>query len=367
MTALDPAPLAAPTVAADTADDDHHLLDLVVDLATLDSHDETTRRLPDLLERLADETGARACQIDTATTASRGARDAQWQTVASVGYSSTVAHHLGGAFLSSPHGQLVLASNAPLRIENNVHDFCASSHFRDVLQPAGYDDGVSLALRAVTGESRRHPPPLGEGRDDLHHDSIAQLPAVGRVLARVTEVASCSARDVTLPPDYAVVHIDAAGRARPVVGRDPLHLELDEDVLTILRTILAAGVRFASFLHLQDGRLVEVRVHSPEGRHTARQPCIVATRPASSTLGLTLAPARGPHRGGHRRREPRHRRRALPDPAHGGRARRGDPRAARHSLTRRGRSQGDRRGRAAAVGRPGLRPLARADPGAPPA
>ena len=287
MAALDPAPVAAPTVAADTANDGHPLLDLVVDLATLDSHDDTTRRLPDLLERLADETGARACQVDAATTASRGARDAQWQTVASVGYSSTVAHHLGGAFLSSPHGQLVLASAAPLRIENNVHDFCASSHFRDVLQPAGYDDGLSLALRAVTGGvvGILH---LSARAGDLHHDLIAQLPAVGRVLARVTEVASCSARDVTLPPDYAVVHIDAAGRTRPVVGRDPLHLELDEDVLTILRTILATGVRFASFLHLQDGLLVEVRVHSPDGRHTARQPCIVATRPASSTLGLTL-------------------------------------------------------------------------------
>ena len=65
---------AVPTVAADTANESHHLLDLVADLATLDSHDDATRRPPDLLERLADETGARACQVDAATTASRGVR-----------------------------------------------------------------------------------------------------------------------------------------------------------------------------------------------------------------------------------------------------------------------------------------------------
>ncbi|TNM37377.1 response regulator transcription factor [Nocardioides albidus] len=264
------------------------LIDLVADLATLDTPDDAAHRLPDLLGRLAGEVGADACQVDAATTASRGAATAHWQTVASVGYSRPVSHHLGGEFLSSAHGRLVLDSVQPLRIETDAHGFRGSTHFHDVLHPAGYDDGVSLALRAPDGVVIGIVHLSAGSADDLRPDSLAHLPSVGRVLARVTQVASCSARDVTLPPEYAVVRIDAGGRVRPVVGRDPLHLELDDGIMAILRGIVSTGMQFATFLHQQAGRLVEVRVHSPEGRTTQRQPFFVATRPAASTLGLTL-------------------------------------------------------------------------------
>lgn len=267
---------------------DLSLLELAADLATLGSPDDASARLPDLLDRLAGEVGARACQVDAATTTSRGATSIHWQTVASVGYSRAVSQHLGGEFLHSPHGRLVLQSHDPLRIESDVHEFRRTSHFHDVLQPAGYDDGVSLALRAsddvVVGIV--HLSACSSG--DLRADTLAGLPAIGRVLARATEVASCTVRDVTLPPEYAVVRVDAHGQVRPVVGRDPLHLQLEDDVVAIVHDILRTGVRFATFLHQQDSRLVEVRIHAPEGRSTAHQPYVIATRPAESTLGLTM-------------------------------------------------------------------------------
>lgn len=280
MAVVDHAPVpAAPDVS---------MLELAADLATLGSPDEATSRLPQMLDRLAGEVGAQACQVDAATTTSRGATTTRWQTVATIGYPRAVAEHLGGDFLQSAHGRLVLESRDPLRIEADTHDFRRTTHFHDVLQPAGYDDGVSLALRSADDVVVGIVHLSACSADDLRSETLAGLPAIGRVLARVTEVASCTVRDVTLPPEYAVVRVDAQGRVRPVVGRDPLHLHLDGDVLAIVHDILVTGVRFASFLHQQDGRLVEVRIHAPEGRTSAHQPYVMATRPAESTLGLTM-------------------------------------------------------------------------------
>lgn len=271
-----------------TAAPDVSMLDIVADLATLHSPDDTTQRLPALLDRLAAQAGAHACQVDAATTASRGSAAAHWQTLASIGYARPVSEHLGGEFLQSDHGRLVLRSHDPLRIEADTHDFRGTTHFHDILQPAGYDDGVSLALRSADDVVVGIVHLSACSADDLRAETLAGLPAIGRVLARVTEVASCTVRDVTLPPGYAVVRVDAHGHVRPVVGRDPLHLHFDDDLLAIVHDILATGVRFASFLHQQDGRLVEVRIHAPEGRSSVHQPYVMATRPAESTLGLTM-------------------------------------------------------------------------------
>lgn len=270
------------------AEPDVAMLELVADLATLGSPDDAASRLPRMLDRLAGQVGANACQVDAATTASRGAATPHWQTVATVGYPRPVAQHLGGEFLHSAHGRLVLESRHPMRIESDTHDFRRTTHFHDVLKPAGYDDGLSLALRSADDVVVGIVHLSAHSAEDLRTETLAGLPAIGRVLARVTEVASCTVRDVTLPPEYAVARVDAQGQVHPVIGRDPLHLDLDDDLLAIVHEILATGVRFASFLHQQDGRLVEVRVHAPEGRRTVHQPYVVATRPAESTLGLTM-------------------------------------------------------------------------------
>lgn len=280
MAVVDDAPVpAVPDVS---------MLELVADLATLGSPDDTTARLPQMLDRLADEVGAKRLPGRRRDDHQSRHRDEALADPRQHRYARPVSRHLGGEFLHSAHGRLVLESRDPLRIEADTHDFRGTTHFHDVLQPAGYDDGISLALRSPDDVVVGIVHLSACSADDLRTETLAALPAIGRVLARVTEVASCTVRDVTLPPEYAVVRVDAQGRVRPVVGRDPLHLDLDDDVLAILHDILSTGVRFAGFLHQQDGRLVEVRVHAPEGRSTVHQPYVVATRPAESTLGLTM-------------------------------------------------------------------------------
>lgn len=61
-----------------TATPDVSLLELVADLAALGSPDDATVRLPRMLDRLACEVGAHACQVDAATTTSRGAATTRW-------------------------------------------------------------------------------------------------------------------------------------------------------------------------------------------------------------------------------------------------------------------------------------------------
>ncbi len=266
-----------------------HLVDLLGDLAALSTPDETTTAVPRLLERLADQTGAAACQLDTAVTSNGDSPQAAFQTVASVGYPEPVSQHLCGEFTTSRHGRLVLEASAGLRIaEDDPYDFRSSTHYHDVLHPAGFDDGISLALR----DSGQRLVGLlhfsASTSRDFAPELVGALAPLGRAFARITRVASCSVPDVTLPWDYAVVRLDARGTATPVVGRVPLHLDLDESLRAIIRGVLATGMQFATFLHQQRGHLVEVRVHSPGGHPTARQPCVVATRPAGSTLGLTL-------------------------------------------------------------------------------
>lgn len=271
----------------------HHvwdrLIDLLGDLAALAAPEEATAAVPGLLERLAERTGAAACQLDTTLTDVRDGESPVFQTVASVGYTLPVSRHLCGEFTRSIHGRLVLGASTGLRIAvDDPYDFRSSTHYHDVLHPAGFDDGVSLALRDTANQVVGVLHLSACTPHDFDPELTVVLAPVGRALARITRVASCSTPDVTLPPEYAVVRLDAAGRPAPVVGRPKLHVTLDTQLLEVVRGVLATGIRFATFLHLQDGHLVEVRVHSPSGLASARKPCILATRPAASTLGLTL-------------------------------------------------------------------------------
>ncbi|WP_408898516.1 response regulator transcription factor [Nocardioides sp. R1-1] len=265
------------------------LIDLLGDLASLDAPDEAATAAPQLLERLAEDGGAAACQLDTALTHADDLQAPAFQTVASVGYSPEVSSHLRAELAPSPHGRRVLAATGGLRIdEDDPFHFRGSDHYREVLHPAGYDDGISIALRDPGARLVGLLHLSARSTRDFAPELVGALAPLGRAFARLTTVATCSSPDVTLPPEYAAVRLDAAGRATPVVGRAPLHAALDTELLGIVRSILGSGTRFATFLHQQAGRLVEVRVHCPSGRAATHQPCTVATRPAASTLGLTL-------------------------------------------------------------------------------
>jgi DNA-binding CsgD family transcriptional regulator len=265
------------------------LVELLADLAGLATPEDASTALPDVLGRMTEQTGAAACQLDTATTSTQQAEHAHFQTVVNVGYPDAVSRHLGGEFLSSHHGQLVIAADTGLRIgEDDPYDFRGSTHFHDVLEPAGFDDGMSLALRDSAQDLVGVLHLSACSARDFRPDVAATLHVVGRALARVTQLASCSTPDVTLPRDFAAARLDARGVATPVLGREPLHLDLDADLRAIVQSILATGTQFATFLHQQQGRLVEVRLHAPGTARSPRRACTIATRPAGSTLGLTL-------------------------------------------------------------------------------
>jgi DNA-binding CsgD family transcriptional regulator len=263
------------------------LVDLLADVAALATADEATATFPDVLARLAGASGAAACQLDATTTG------VGWHTAASVEYPDEVGRHLGNEFLDSRHGQLVLEHSGGQRIgDDDRHGFRQSVHFRDVLRPAGFEDGISLALRSPHRDMVGVLHLSACATRDFAPDVMTWLPPLGRALARATQLASCSSPDVTLPRDYAAARLDSTGRTVPVVGRDRLHLDLDTAFRELVRAVLATGTEFATFLHQQEGRLIEVRLHAPHltgGRRSGeRRGCTIATRPASSTLGLTL-------------------------------------------------------------------------------
>jgi DNA-binding CsgD family transcriptional regulator len=274
------------TPSSRTADS---LVELLADLASLATPEDASENLPGLVSRMAEQTGAAACQLDTATTSTQRFEHARFQTVVNVGYSETVSRHLGGEFLASRHGRVLIAARTGLRIgKDDPYDFRESSHFHDVLKPAGFDDGMSMTLRTAAQDvvGVLHLSACSTG--DFRPDVSATLTLVGRALTRVTEMASCSAPDVTFPREFAAVRLDARGTATPVVGREALHLELDADLMAIVRSVLVTGTQFATFLHQKQSRLVDVRMHAPGSARSACRPCIIATRPAGSTLGLTL-------------------------------------------------------------------------------
>ncbi|GAB4012093.1 helix-turn-helix transcriptional regulator [Nocardioides ultimimeridianus] len=262
------------------------LIDLLGDLASVATPEDATAA-PDLLARLADCCGAAACQLDTAVTGADEVQVPAFQTVATVGYDPDVSSHLCTELARSPHGRLVLDAPTGRRIADDTFDFRASASYRDVLHPAGYADGVSIALRDTHAQLVGLLHLSAHDSRDFAPELTGALRPLGQAFARLTTVATCSTPDVTLPREYAVARVDAAGRPTPVVGRAPLHVALDEELMGIVRGVLGTRTEFATFLHQQNGRLVEVRVHAPRpGR--GRQPFTIATRPAPTTLGLTL-------------------------------------------------------------------------------
>lgn len=261
---------------------------LVGELGALAAPEDAVATLPGLLERLADRAGAAACQLDTTVTSTRGTDHVEYQHVTSVGYPTEVADHLAGAFMDSHHSRLVIDAEDGLRIgESDPYEFRASDHFRSVLRPAGFEDGLSRALRDRNRDVVGMLHLSAARRDDFAGDLPEILDAVAGTLARVTLVASRSAEDVTLPAEYAVARVDHRGHLAPVIGRADLHVTLDAELMAIVRGVLSTGMEFATFLHQQGGRLVEVRIHAP-ARPGATRPFTIATRPAPTTLGLTL-------------------------------------------------------------------------------
>jgi DNA-binding CsgD family transcriptional regulator len=265
------------------------LVDLLADLAGLGTPAEASEALPELLGRMSLHTGAAACQLDASTTTSQEQRaDTRFQTVATIGYPDAAARHLAGKFTESHHGRLVMMMTGGLRIARDPYGFRSSSDFREVLQPAGFDDGVSLALRNSAQDVVGALHLSAVSVRDFRPNVLATVEILGRALARAIQLASCSTPDVTLPRDFAAVRLDARGVATPMVGREPLHLELDADVRAIIGTVLATGTQFGTFLHQQRRRLIEVRLYADGTATSSRRACIVGTRPARSTCGLTL-------------------------------------------------------------------------------
>lgn len=259
--------------------------ELLCDVASLGTAGEAATALPAVLRRLADEARAEACQLDSAVAGPA------WVTLGNADYPRHVSRHLGGDFVGSWHGRMVLDRRCAMRIgPDDPYSFRRSWHFRDVLGPAGYADGVSLALR---GNDQRVVGMLhlsASATRDFDDAVVAALPLLGRAVARVTTLLSDSGCHRSLPADFAAVQVvgDTAGErgAWPVPGRAPLPIPFEGELRALVLAVRASGAESATFLYPHDGGLLEVKVLVGTTA-TGVEQCLVAARPARDLLGLT--------------------------------------------------------------------------------
>lgn len=213
------------------------------------------------------------------------------RTLANDGYAPDVLAFLEGEFVARDIGYArCRVYRTPLRVDDAPGDYRASPGFQGVLEPAGFDDGMTACLFTTDGRytgmlnvstARR------DGPSDLARDVID---ATSSLLATVADAARTPALLATaLDPDAAAIGL-ARDRLLRLPGRAVSEVLLREADLHVAAQAALRGERdLARFLWRDAGdawhRMIAVRAgrSAPGGRPVT----VLLERPASVPHGLT--------------------------------------------------------------------------------
>jgi DNA-binding CsgD family transcriptional regulator len=137
--------------------------------------------------------------------------------IASVGYRAETVEQLGDRYVASEENRVVEAASGPVRIDD-VPRYRESPMFREVLGPAGFQDGMTSRLYRGDGSyaGMLHVSAAVAGTfDDRARDLVA---ALGTVMSRLTVVKRLPALLPPAPEDALVGVVDHFGGVKPVDG-----------------------------------------------------------------------------------------------------------------------------------------------------
>ncbi|HJP79307.1 MAG TPA: LuxR C-terminal-related transcriptional regulator [Pseudonocardiaceae bacterium] len=153
------------------------------------------------------------------------------------GYRQATSEELVHRLPFTRWGRQLFDSAGPLLMDDMPQHFRASPHYRRVLGPAGFEDGLSAALRCADGRrvgvlhlSASARSVFGEGTREF----VAQL---APALARGVDPLRSARFDALFGPEWAAARLDRDGEVVPLPGREPMPLVRDGPIVELAREV----------------------------------------------------------------------------------------------------------------------------------
>lgn len=203
------------------------------------------------LRGLADFAGCETALLAAADPVTGGHR-----LLANSGYSAQVADHLVDGYAAScPGYAFSLRCGLPVRMCDIPFDYRETPTYQEVLQPAGFLEGVTVCLYTTSGRYTGLLTLSSSASRPVAEDTRALMAALASRLATAADLRRAPARDeLLLRPDEVVLHVASRpGRvlAHPGVLDD---LPLDRAQLIDLARLVCQSARDRIGFYQRDGR-----------------------------------------------------------------------------------------------------------------
>jgi DNA-binding CsgD family transcriptional regulator len=168
--------------------------------------------------------------------------------VVSVGYSRAALDGLGDRYAATQEHRRLRVSGAPLRMDDLPYDYRSTDMFQDVLEPAGFADGMSVCLFGDDLSYRGMLHLSASSRGAFDDEALQFIDALAPVLARVCGAALAEPLNGEPAQDVRVSILDEQGIASAVYPHQVARVVLEPGFDTFIRRFRATAVTTAQGL-----------------------------------------------------------------------------------------------------------------------
>jgi DNA-binding CsgD family transcriptional regulator len=206
--------------------------------------------------------------------------------VVSFGYSREALDGLGDRYAATTEHRLIRSSLSPVRIDDLPYDYRSTDIFHDVLEPAGFADGMTVCLFGddLTYRGMLHLSASSRGAFD--DEALEFIGALAPVLARVCGSTFVEPLDAGPEQEVRVSMIDEHGVVRPVSPHPPARVTREPGFETFIRRFRATAITTAQGLWPTSEGWLSVELHKV-GDSSAASAVRIEERTPTSPFGLS--------------------------------------------------------------------------------
>ncbi|WP_405767739.1 LuxR C-terminal-related transcriptional regulator [Streptomyces sp. NBC_01538] len=212
------------------------------------------------------------------------------RALAVVTYGDATVAALGDRYAASAENRPVRERRLPMRIDDMPGDYRLSPMYREVLRPAGFEDGMTACLVSDSGVYTGMLHFSAAVRGAFHDDATELLEALTPALARMCDVARRQTTGCAIPSGANATLIDHTGRAWAVESCAPALAPTQPGFTGFLHRFIASPQVAATGLQASSEgwlALQVLKVADPLGR---REPAVLVQELPTARLPHSLSP-----------------------------------------------------------------------------
>ncbi|WP_329409585.1 LuxR C-terminal-related transcriptional regulator [Streptomyces sp. NBC_00704] len=217
-------------------------------------------------------------------------KDHAHRALAAVTYGDETIAALGDRYASSAENRPVRERHLPMRIDDMPGDYRVSPMYRQVLRPAGFEDGMTACLFSDSGVYTGMLHFSAAARGAFRDDAAELLKALAPALARMCDVTRRQTTGCVIPSGANATLIDHTGRAWAVESCAPALAPTQPDFTGFLRRFMASPQVAATGLQASSEgwlTLQVLKVADPLGRP---EPAVLVQELPTAGLPHSLSP-----------------------------------------------------------------------------